>query len=139
MTRTLIMPAAMKVIVAKIERTEKRLIPHTPWPLVQPLPKRVPTPTMNPAASKVGNDRGDAPMLSGAQSAAAAPAASKPRKNSARHQTSPLVRWRRPPTIPLMPAIRPLAINRIEAARPIKPPPMSAEMGVKSCMSLFFA
>lgn len=32
------MPAAMKVAVATSERCEKRLTPHTPWPLVHPLP-----------------------------------------------------------------------------------------------------
>ena len=33
------------------ERSEKRLSPHTPWPLVQPLPMRTPTPTSKPAAT----------------------------------------------------------------------------------------
>ena len=36
------------MIVAKIERIEKRLIPHIPWPLVQPLPIFVPAPTNKP-------------------------------------------------------------------------------------------
>ena len=36
------------MIVAKIERVEKRLIPHMPWPLVQPLPIFVPRPTNKP-------------------------------------------------------------------------------------------
>ena len=47
-------PAAMNVSVATIERAEKRLMPHTPWPLVQPLPRRVPIPTSRPAIASTG-------------------------------------------------------------------------------------
>ncbi len=36
------------MIVATIERMEKRLIPHMPWPLVQPLPIFVPSPANKP-------------------------------------------------------------------------------------------
>ena len=39
----------MKLIVAKILRIERRPIPHTPWPLVHPLPSLVPQPTKSPA------------------------------------------------------------------------------------------
>jgi hypothetical protein len=35
-------PAAMKVAVAIMDRGATRPIPQTPWPLVQPLPRRVP-------------------------------------------------------------------------------------------------
>ena len=38
----------MNVIVATIERTENRLIPQIPCPLVQPLPILVPNPTKIP-------------------------------------------------------------------------------------------
>ncbi len=51
------MPAAMKVAVATSERCEKRLTPHTPWPLVQPLPIRVPIPTSSPATTSTGHGR----------------------------------------------------------------------------------
>jgi len=39
----------MKTHVAMIDRFERRLIPQTPWPLVQPLPSVVPIPTASPA------------------------------------------------------------------------------------------
>jgi hypothetical protein len=35
--------------VAASERRESRARPQTPWPLVQPLPRRVPNPTGRPA------------------------------------------------------------------------------------------
>src|SRR3546814_8757285 len=47
------MPVAMNVRVATIERAERRLTPQTPCPLVQPLPRRVPTPTASPATTSV--------------------------------------------------------------------------------------
>ena len=50
MTATVAIPAAMKVAVATSERCDNRLTPHTPWPLVQPLPIRAPMPTRRPHA-----------------------------------------------------------------------------------------
>ena len=47
----------MKVRVATSERDEPRLSPHTPWPLVQPLPSAVPNPTSRPPV-EVLEDRG---------------------------------------------------------------------------------
>ena len=41
-------PVIIKVTVAMIDLKENLLIPHTPWPLVQPFPILVPTPTNNP-------------------------------------------------------------------------------------------
>ena len=35
--------------VAVIDRSDKRPIPQTPWPLVQPLPTLTPVPTNKPA------------------------------------------------------------------------------------------
>ena len=40
----------MKHAVATIDRGERRDMPQTPWPLVQPDPYRVPMPTNTPAA-----------------------------------------------------------------------------------------
>ena len=37
-----------------MDRIDNRPIPQMPWPLVQPLPSLVPTPTMNPPASSSG-------------------------------------------------------------------------------------
>ena len=48
--------AAMKVTVAAIERGDRRAMPQTPCPLVQPLPRRVPNPTSSPAAISSGTD-----------------------------------------------------------------------------------
>ena len=38
----------MKVMVAIIDRIESLAMPHTPCPLVQPDPKRLPNPTNKP-------------------------------------------------------------------------------------------
>ena len=46
---TVITPVAMNVITAKSDRPDPRASPHTPWPLVQPLPMAVPRPTRKPA------------------------------------------------------------------------------------------
>ncbi len=37
-----------------MERRESRPMPQMPWPLVQPLPRRVPMPTSSPASSTSG-------------------------------------------------------------------------------------
>ena len=42
-------PVPTTISVAVIDRTDNRAIPHTPCPLVQPLPSRVPKPTSTPA------------------------------------------------------------------------------------------
>ena len=44
------------IIVASIDRGEKREIPQIPCPLVQPLLMPVPTPTSSPPMIKVGKD-----------------------------------------------------------------------------------
>jgi hypothetical protein len=43
----------MKLKVAMSDLIDKRLIPQTAWPLVQPEPMRVPKPTNSPAKIKV--------------------------------------------------------------------------------------
>src|SRR5215472_11913107 len=55
-TYTVAIAVAMNTIVATIERFEPRAMPHTPWPLVQPPPMRVPKPTRNPATTINGID-----------------------------------------------------------------------------------
>jgi len=50
MTATTAIAVAMNTKVAAIERGERRAMPHTPWPEVQPPPSRVPKPTSRPAA-----------------------------------------------------------------------------------------
>ena len=46
----------IKLNVANIEREEKRLIPHIPWPLVHPFPILVPTPTNKPPKINKGKE-----------------------------------------------------------------------------------
>jgi hypothetical protein len=46
------MPVAMNTPVAMSERFDKREIPQTPCPLVQPFPIVLPNPTSNPAAAR---------------------------------------------------------------------------------------
>ena len=46
----------MKARVAAMERRDSLAMPHMPWPLVQPLPSRVPNPTSNPAAARSGTE-----------------------------------------------------------------------------------
>ena len=41
---------------ATIDLNENRPRPQTPWPLVQPLPRRVPAPTNKPPKITNGND-----------------------------------------------------------------------------------
>lgn len=48
-----IIPTDKNTLVAVIERFENLAIPHTPWPLVQPLPNTVPKPTSSPATISV--------------------------------------------------------------------------------------
>lgn len=52
------MPQMTKTAVATIERGDSRPTPQMPWPLVQPLPNRVPIPTRNPA-SKITGEKGN--------------------------------------------------------------------------------
>ena len=53
---TVIIADNIKRVVASIERMDKRLIPHTPCPLVHPLPILVPIPTNNPPKMIMGTD-----------------------------------------------------------------------------------
>src|SRR3546814_10427687 len=57
-------------------------------------------------------------------------AASRPTRNIPRHATSPRTGASTPPTMPLTPAMRPLAIHRRDAERPMSAPPTMAENGV---------
>src|SRR5208282_3321817 len=131
-TKTVAIPAAMKASVAASERRDRRASPHTPCPLVQPLPSRVPKPTRRPATASVGSEasmvtRGRLPV----KSAERPGAASMPITKATRQARSPLAALPIPPTIPLMPAMRPFASHKSAAASPISAPPSDAERGVK--------
>jgi hypothetical protein len=49
MAITVTIAIPIKKLVATKERGERRESPHTPWPLVQPEPNRLPKPTSRPA------------------------------------------------------------------------------------------
>src|SRR5713101_8779573 len=59
-----------------------------------------------------------------------------PIANAILHATSPIRAVQRPPTMPLTPAIRPLANHSIVAESPISTPPMDAETGVKCSINI---
>ncbi len=54
----------IKVIVATQERPEKRDMPQTPWPLVQPFASDVPTPTNKPDTTINQGDKSRSPASS---------------------------------------------------------------------------
>ena len=123
--------APMKIKVAAMERNDKRAIPHTPWPEVQPPPSREPKPTSSPApatTTQLAGIRGTDSVkptrleMTGART--------RPATNAAR-QPLPLALPMSPSTIPLTPAIRPVVSIKSAAANPIKVPPIAAESGVK--------
>src|SRR4029434_4749619 len=132
MMYTVAKPAIINVIVATTERTEKRLIPQTPWPLVQPLPSRVPKPTRRPARISAPVER---EMLTvktcGEKRRKRSPPVKRPTTNSTRHTVSSCVGLKSPHTIPLTPAILPLHSKRSDALRPMSIPPQSEASGVK--------
>ena len=103
MTKTVTIAVAMNVSVAAIERGESRPTPHTPWPLVQPLPSRVPKPTSRPAAISRGTE--DVTAMSGrriSSDTAAAPKGSPTTNAAAGRQGGPASAIRtRVATIPL--------------------------------------
>src|SRR5438105_9264987 len=66
-------------------------------------------------------------------------AASSPAKKARRQTISPCRGVNRPPTMPLMPAMRPLSSTSIAAAMPIRMPPASEAQGVKCVQSMLIA
>src|SRR5258708_33631022 len=58
MRATVMRAVAMKTGVATSERGERRETPHTPCPLGQPEPSRVPNPTSRPPATRIGAEDG---------------------------------------------------------------------------------
>src|SRR5215471_4855418 len=121
------MPTNMNVPVATIDRSDRRLIPQTPCPLVHPPETLVPHPTKRPASAVVATPgRTSAISDSGRRTAKVAPPARSPAKNSARQVTSSRCCEKRPARMPLMPAMRPLTAKRNEAAAPMSAPPKRA-------------
>src|SRR6266700_2310630 len=63
-------------------------------------------------------------------------AVTNPATNAIRHATSPGAGLSKPPTMPLMPAIRPFTSTNNVTARPMMIPPMTADPGVKEVQSI---
>src|SRR6185503_9103248 len=121
-----IMPVTTNRAVAVIDRRDRRETPQMPWPLVHPLPRRVPNPTRRPAATSSGPEPRAAPYAPGATIAPMRPPPTNPARNMTRQPTSPTRGTSAPPRIPLTPAIRPDRMRRRAAAPPMIAPPRSA-------------
>src|SRR5687767_2916481 len=118
---------AMNVATAASERRDRRPRPQTPWPLVHPLPRRVPNPTRKPAASRSGAGAVCVRGGAGTNCSAIAPAITRPARNASRQARSPRAPSMAPVAMPLMPAILPMDHSSRTAASPIRTPPASAE------------
>ena len=73
----------MNVAVATSDARDRREMPHTPWPDVQPPPTRVPNPTSTPATISTGVEAGVA-AAGDATTAAISPAPMSPARNAIR-------------------------------------------------------
>ena len=135
--KTVTTPVKIKEIVAVNDLIENLLMPHTPWPLVQPFPILVPMPTNNPPVIIKGkefvktlsilfpdNENKIGPII-------------KPNKNN---KLSILFILLKIPSdaIELTPLNLPLKIKNIKAAKPISKPPVKSEYGVKFIMFINF-
>ena len=116
---TVTIATATKVAVARRDRGERFARPQTPWPLVQPLARRVPKPTSTPAVARTddGADQstGPTPRNSAGRT--------RPSKNTGRQACLPKLACRLRATMPLMPATRPFTSMSNPAAAPIRAPP----------------
>src|ERR1700730_5390370 len=109
-----------------MERGDKRAKPRMPWPDVQPEPSRVPNPTSRPAMPSQDSDfsiltTGQPPNMVRKRSGPR----SRPMTKAAFVTSRASMPLNRPPTIPLMPAIRPLRTSSSTAEKPINAPPAS--------------
>ena len=122
----------MNTMVATMERFESRAMPQRPWPLVHPLPRRVPNPTSTPARIAGATACSDAKAsASGRTSRMATAPVISPARKTRRHGRSAAATVGMRPTVSLMPRMRPLAKNRREDATPSNSPPRMAATGVK--------
>jgi len=123
----------MNIHVETQERVEKRDIPHTPCPLVQPLASDVPTPTKSPAIIINHGGRLKSPSNnSGAISEVTTPAISKPVIKHTFHILSGFNGVNSDLTNPEIPATLPNKTSNKAHETPIKAPPKAAETGVNS-------
>lgn len=137
-TKTVAIAVAMKISVAAIERGDNLPTPQTPWPLVHPLPSRVPKPTNIPATTSSGTD--DVIAIDGVRMsrlATDAPIGSPTTNAVASFQGGPASAIRATvATMPLTPAIRPVTRSSRLAAPPISRPPLIATRGESGAIDL---
>jgi len=131
-TNTDTAPEDIKTRVATMDLGDNRPMPQIPWPLVQPLPRRVPKPTRKPAV--ISSPRGKSVRSlyeSGKTLTKRNVPVIMPSKKTRRQSHSPAVGVSSSESMPLMPVIRPLKSSITVALRPINKPPDNAVYGVK--------
>jgi hypothetical protein len=129
----------IKIIVAVIDRDERRDIPQMPCPLVQPFPKLVPTPTKKPPIISIGIDLVIKNGISffEIKEKIIGPK-TKPKRNN-KLSNLLLAESIKFLIIPLIPANRPLPIKNNITAKPIIIPPIKAGSGVKFTMFMLIS
>ena len=133
-TKTVIAVVAINVKVAEIDRLDRRAMPQTPWPDVQPEPKVTPSPTIKPPIKSIGIEAGT--LISGIsprkKKCAAGPVIMPNIKAARQEKSLRLAGAKTPVKMPVAPITRPkVSINRT-AERPIKIPPVAERSGVNS-------
>lgn len=126
----------MKRIVATIDRIEKRLMPHTPCPLVHPLPIFVPIPTNTPPKIIKGIEDVTSNCIEFFENILNIKGpATNPRINNIfipRFNDLKITLL----AIPLTPASLPVEIKKMITAKPIITPPIKELNGVKFIKSI---
>lgn len=124
------MPVNINEMVATIDLRENLLIPHTPWPLVQPFPILVPIPTNKPPIIINGKEFVKILSILFPDKENIIGPIIKPNKNTKLSILFILLKTLLE-AIELTPLNLPLKIKNIKAAKPISNPPVKAEYGVK--------
>jgi hypothetical protein len=131
-----ITPVSMKQQVPTKDRIENRARPQMPCPEVQPLPSRVPTPTVSPARANVSIDKLSGVGKFGSTFIAQNPAATMPVIKRTRQVFSGVLlkvfELGRiiSDVMPLKPVTRPNKIKFAETATPKSAPPIKDSTGV---------
>ena len=113
-------------------------MPHTPWPLVQPLANEVPIPTSSPAITISTGDKLSSPSnKDDANIRTAIPANNSPTIKYNFQRDSAVCLLKTDLTMPDIPAIFPYKTSNSAHAIPIKAPPIAAAIGVNSVTILY--
>lgn len=116
----------MNMTVATMESFDPKPIPQTPCPLVQPPPRRVPIPTMNPEkAMSQSGATGVKPDGPRAKTKPAPP--TNPKRKRSLHWVSPGFARNTFENTPEIPGIFPEAAEAAKLASPIQSPPTRAK------------